>query len=68
MKKVDEKKGDTTLSGKISASGETYMITATGKAPQGIDSYTVDLKQYVGKTVKVTGQFSGDTLFVSKIE
>lgn len=66
--KVEEKKGDTSMTGVISASGDTYLITAPGKAPKGLDSYAVDLKQYVGKTVTVTGQYSGDTLFVSKVE
>lgn len=66
--KTEDKKGDTSMTGVISASGDTYLITAAGKAPKGLDSYAVDLKQYVGKTVKVTGQFSGDTLFVSKVE
>jgi hypothetical protein len=66
--KAEEKKGDTSMTGMISASGDNYLITAAGKAPKGLDSYAVDLKQYVGKTVTVTGQFSGDTLFVSKVE
>ena len=66
--KAEEKKGDTSVTGMISASGENYLITAPGKAPKGLDSYAVDLKQYVGKTVTVTGQYSGDTLFVSKVE
>lgn len=66
--KAEEKKGDTTVTGKISASGENYLITVAGQAPKGLDSYKVDLKEYVGKTVTVTGQYSGDTLFVSKVE
>ena len=66
--KAEEKIGDTSVTGMISASGENYLISAPGKAPKGLDSYAVDLKQYVGKTVTVTGQYSGDTLFVSKVE
>lgn len=63
-----EKVGDTTLTGKITKVGDKYFITVSGKQPQDLDSYSVDLSQYVGKTVTVTGQYSGDTLFVGKVE
>ena len=63
-----KKVGNTTLTGKITKAGDKYFITVSGKQPQDLDSYSVDLSQYVGKTVTVTGQYSGDTLFVGKIK
>ena len=32
-----------------------------------LNSYTVDFSQYEGKTAKVTGEYSGNTLFVDEI-
>ena len=64
----DQKVGDTTLSGIISQTGDQFMLTISGQPPKTLDSYKIDLKTYVGKKVKVTGQYSGDTLFVSSIE
>ena len=62
-----EKVGDTTLTGKITKVGDKYFITVGAKSPAEIDSYSVKLGDYVGQTVTVTGQYSGDTLFVGKI-
>lgn len=45
----------------------THML----KTPEGLiklNSYTVKLDQYANKTVTVTGQYSGNTLFVDKVE
>lgn len=66
--KADQKVGDTTLSGTVTKVGEEYLLTIPGKPSKGIDSYKIKLADYVGQSVKVTGQYSGDTLFVSKIE
>lgn len=66
--KADQKVGDTTLSGTITQAGDQYLLSIPGQPAKGIDSYKVKLSEYVGKSVKVTGQYSGDTLFVSKIE
>jgi hypothetical protein len=66
--KADEKKGFTTLTGTITKSGEEYLLTVPGKPTKGIDSYKLKLGDYVGKSVTVTGQYSGDTLFVNKID
>lgn len=32
-----------------------------------VDSYSLDLADYVGQKVTVVGQYSGDELFVTKI-
>lgn len=64
-----EKSGDTTKTGTIMKAGELYFLNEPdSNKPLAIDTYSVDLAQYVGKRVKVTGQYSGDTLFVGKIE
>lgn len=67
-KSVEEKVGDTTLTGVISKVGEKFLITVAGQTPKEIDSYAVQLDEYVGKSVTVTGQYSGDTLFVGKVQ
>jgi uncharacterized lipoprotein YajG len=61
-----QKVGTTIKTGKIVLLGKNYVVQ-TGSAQQAIDSYNLDFGSYVGKTVTVSGQFSGDTLFVTKI-
>ena len=63
-----QKVGNTTKSGKIVKLGASYYIQEEGKQPAQIDSYQIDLSQYVDKTVTITGQYSGDTLFVGKVQ
>jgi len=66
---VKQKKvGDTVKTGKISQMNDKYFITPVSGQPEEIDSYNVKLQQYVGKTITVVGQYSGDTLFVGKIK
>jgi hypothetical protein len=62
-----EKSGDTTLSGKLTNRGGKYFLEATGKQPQEVDSYAVNLSTYVDQNVTITGQFSGDTLFAGTV-
>lgn len=65
---ASQKQGDTSKTGVITASGGVYFLTETGGSPKMIDSYSLDFADYLGQTVTVTGQYSGDTLFVSRIE
>lgn len=65
---ADQKQGTTTKSGQIVSLGGGYYLQAPGKTPELIESYNLDLSQYVGQTVTVSGQFSGDTLFVSQVQ
>ena len=44
----------------------THVIISAGKSV-GIASYSLDLDQYIGKNVSVTGQFSGTTLFADTV-
>ncbi len=63
-----QKQGDTTKSGTIRKQGALYTIeTAPGKF-ETIDSLAVDLTAYENQMVTITGQYSGDTLFVGKVE
>ncbi len=65
---IEQKQGDTTKTGVVSGSEGSYVLQVTGEAPIAIDSYGVDLSGYVGQSVTVTGQYSGDTLFVGSVE
>lgn len=63
-----EKQGDTTLSGTIVKMEDKYYIQNPSRPQQEVDSYSIDLSTYEGKSVKVTGQFSGTTLFAGQVE
>ncbi len=63
-----QKKGDTIKTGKLIKIGAQFYIQEPGKSPAQIDSYVVNLSSYVDQSVKITGQYSGDTLFVGKVE
>lgn len=65
---IEQKQGDTTKTGVISTINGLYYLAEPGQTPKEIDSYAVELSAYVGKTVTVTGQYSGDTLFVGSVE
>lgn len=65
---AEQKVGDTTKVGTVSESSGRFYLNVTGQPPQEIDSYSVDLSGYVGQSVTVTGQFSGNTLFVGSIK
>ena len=58
----------TTLTGTISQSGSTFVLSGAGQAPVQLESYSVELSDYVGQSVSVTGMYSGDTLFVDEVE
>lgn len=62
-----DKQGFTSKTGVISQAGDTIFIQEAGGQPEIIESYSVELSEYVGQTITVTGQFSGDTLFVSEV-
>ena len=56
-----------TLSGVITAKSGGYMISETGKNTD-LESRKINLGSFVGKNVKVVGEYSGTTLFVDSIE
>lgn len=63
-----QKSGTTTKTGKITSSDGKFYLQEAGQTPKEIDSYVVDLSEYSNQTVIVSGQYSGDTLFVGSIE
>jgi len=50
----------------IAQSDFTHVIVISGGSV-GVASYTLNLDDYIGKKVSVTGQFSSDTLFADSI-
>ena len=50
----------------ITHSNFTHVIVSSGGS-MGVASYTLNLDDYIGHTVSVTGQFSGDTLYADSI-
>ena len=65
---AEQKSGTTTKVGTITSAGGKFFLTEAGQTPKEIESYSVNLGDYAGKTVTVTGQYSGDTLFVGSIK
>ena len=65
---VQQKQGDTTMSGTIIEAGGNYYLQTPMGERQIIKSYNLELSTYAGKSVTATGQFSGDELFVTKVE
>lgn len=59
---------DVTYSGTITQAGTVFTITTADRQTIQLDSRQVDLSKYVGRSVTVIGQYSGTTLFVSRIE
>lgn len=66
----DDAKQTVTKSGKVQAiKGDDYshiLITPSGNVK--LNSYSVKLQDYEGKEIEVTGEYSGDTLFVDKVK
>ncbi len=66
---VSQKKNiNTTLEGTIVQAATGFAIQTGNPNPTRIDSYEVPIQQYLQQNVRVTGQYSGDTLFVDTIE
>lgn len=63
-----EKQGETAKTGMITELNGVYYINQAGQVSEMIESLAVDLSQYVGQEVTVVGQYSGDTLFVGRVE
>lgn len=63
----ETKVGDTQKIGTVVSSGGRYLLETDSETLE-IDSYGYDLAEYLGQKVQITGQYSGDTLFVGNIE
>jgi len=62
-----DKAPNTTLVGTLTKSGSHYILKGSDGKTSEINSYTVTLDSYVGKSITITGQYSGTTLFVDTI-
>ncbi len=65
---LEAKQGTTTLEGTVSGSAGAYVLENPTAPPTPIESYDVDLSTHVGDRVTVSGQYSGNTLFVTEVE
>jgi hypothetical protein len=57
-----------TLSGQLLGTGSGYVLMTGDGQTVSLESNVVDLNEYVGGTVSVTGQFSGSTLYVDEVD
>lgn len=64
----NEKVGKTTKTGEVVLLNDKTFLQESGQTPIEIDSYNVDLKSHVGQIVTVTGEYSGNTLFVGELK
>lgn len=63
----EQKNAVITLTGTLSKNGELFFITDSTGTIHDVETYAVSFDEYVGQTVTVSGQYSGDTLFVTEI-
>lgn len=66
-KQLEQKNESFSLSGKLSKNGDLFFITDSMGAIHDIETYSVDFDSYVGKTITVSGEYSGNTFFVTQI-
>lgn len=64
---LEDKNTEIEVSGVVSGSGENFFITDGSGKVHSVDSYSIEFANLVGTTVTVSGQYSGDTLFVSEL-
>lgn len=50
----------------ITQSDFTHVLVVEGKST-GVSSYSLNLDDYIGKKVSITGQFSGTTLYADTV-
>ncbi len=63
----EQKNTTITITGKLTKSGNLYLVTDGSGVAHDVETYSADFDSYLGKTVTVSGQYSGNTLFVSEI-
>ena len=65
---IEDKQGDTTKNGTLVKQGEKYYIKAETGEMEEVESYSVDFSEFENQRVSATGQYSGDTLFIGKMD
>lgn len=63
-----QKVGQTQKTGQLMKLNEKYYLQMPGQPPLEVDSYKIDLSSHVNTTVTVSGQYSGNTLFIGEIQ
>lgn len=56
-----------TLTGTLNKAGSRFSLSIVGKPSIELDSRKINLDQYTGRSISVTGQYSGTTLFVDRV-
>lgn len=51
----------------VTGSDFTHVLIIPSEKSVGVASYTLNLDDYIGKQVSVTGQYSGDTLYADSV-
>lgn len=64
---LEKKSGDTTKKGNLRKVDDKFYLEESGGAKFEVESYAYELDDYANQTITVTGQYSGDTLFIGKI-
>lgn len=64
---LEQKNTVITITGVLSQNGELFFITDSAGVIHDVETYAVSFSEYVGKTVTVSGQYSGNTLYVTEI-
>ncbi len=52
----------------VAESDFTHVLINPSEKSVGVASYTLNLDDYVGKRVEITGQYSGNTLYADTIK
>ena len=54
----------------VAGSDFTHVLISTDPSQKsiGVASYTLNLDDYIGKQISVTGQYSGDTLYADTVK
>jgi hypothetical protein len=64
---LEQKNAVISISGKLSQNGELFFITDILGNIHDVETYSVQFEDFIGQTIKATGQYSGDTLYVTEI-
>lgn len=67
LNSFEQKNTTITITGKLTKSGNLYLVTDSAGVAHDVETYSVDFDSRLGETVTVSGQYSGNTLFVSQI-
>ena len=64
---LEQKNDSFSLTGVMSKNGDVFFLTDSTGAIHDIESYSVDFESYLGNEVTVSGEYSGNTFFVTQV-